>query len=40
MDGATATHVIYWIIGGMSLVATIGFVGASIAMGRSAYRED
>lgn len=40
MDGAAASHVIYWLIGAMTLIATVGFVGASISLGRSAYRKD
>lgn len=40
MDAAFISHVIYWLIGGMAVVGTIGMIGASVAMGRSAYRKD
>lgn len=40
MDYGWMSHALMWIVGGMSLVATLGFIGAALALGRSTYRKD
>jgi hypothetical protein len=40
MDHGWMSHALMWIIGAMSLVATVGAVGALLTLGRSGYRKD
>lgn len=40
LDGAFLSHVILWLIGGMTLCAIVGTFGALVSMGRSGYRKD
>lgn len=40
MDYGWMSHALLWIIGAMSLVATVGAVAAMWSMGRSGYRKD
>ncbi|WP_336632546.1 MULTISPECIES: hypothetical protein [unclassified Microbacterium] len=39
MDYGWMSHALMWIIGAMSVCATLGAVGAMYAMGRSEYRK-
>jgi len=40
IDAASLSHVIAWVIGGVSAVATVLACGAFFALGRAGYRED
>lgn len=40
LDAAALSHVVAWVIGGVSVVATIAAIGASIALTRAGYRKD
>jgi len=40
LDGAFLSHAILWLIGAMTLCATVFSVGALFSMGRSGYRKD
>lgn len=40
LDAAAWSHVITWVIGGMSVVAAVTIVGAFFSLGRSGYRKD
>lgn len=40
MDDVFISHALLWIVGGMTLLATVLSIGASLAMGRSSYRKD
>lgn len=40
IDGAFLSHVLLWLIGAMTLCATVFTIGAMYAMGRSGYRKD
>ncbi|MFT4213669.1 MAG: hypothetical protein QM622_02695 [Microbacterium sp.] len=40
MDYGWTTHAIFWLIGLMSVCATVGVLGALCSMGRSGYRKD
>ncbi|MFF7293439.1 hypothetical protein ACFY9N_13005 [Microbacterium sp. NPDC008134] len=40
LDGAFFSHVILWVIGAMTVCATLASFGALFAMGRSGYRKD
>lgn len=40
MDYGWMSHAFLWLIGLMSIVATVGAVGALLAMGRSGYKKD
>jgi len=40
LDAAALSHVVAWVIGGVSAIAAVTIVGASIALGRAGYRKD
>ncbi|WP_409048391.1 hypothetical protein AB2L57_06785 [Microbacterium sp. HA-8] len=40
MDGAMLSHLIAWTIGALATLGGVLVVGAFVAMGRSAYRQD
>ncbi|GAA1545378.1 hypothetical protein HD600_000328 [Microbacterium ginsengiterrae] len=40
IDGAFLSHAILWLIGGMTVCATVFTIGALFSMGRTAYRKD
>lgn len=40
MDAAFLSHVVLWVIGGLSLLAGLGTIGAFFSLGRSGYRKD
>ncbi|MGO1508270.1 hypothetical protein [Microbacterium sp.] len=40
IDGAFLSHAILWLIGAMTLCATVLTVGALFSMGRTGYRKD
>ncbi|KJQ54526.1 hypothetical protein [Microbacterium sp. SA39] len=40
LDGAFFSHVILWLIGGMTVCAVVGSFAALFSMGRSGYRKD
>jgi hypothetical protein len=40
LDGAFLSHVIFWLIGAMTLGAAVATFGALFSMGRSGYRKD
>lgn len=40
IDGAFLSHGILWLIGAMTLCATVLTVGALFSMGRTGYRKD
>ncbi|MDI6944104.1 hypothetical protein QMO46_11425 [Microbacterium barkeri] len=39
IDGAAISHVIAWVIGGMSVTFVVLVSGAMFALGRSSYRK-
>ena len=39
MDGATASHIVFWVILGLSALGVIGGVGAALSLGRSGYKK-
>lgn len=40
LDGAFLSHVLLWLIGAMTLCATVVTIGSMWAMGRTPYRKD
>jgi len=40
LDGAFLSHVLFWLIGAMTVCATVLTAGALFSMGRSGYRKD
>ena len=40
LDGAFLSHAILWLIGAMTLCATVFTIGALFSLGRSGYRKD
>ncbi|MGO1798429.1 MAG: hypothetical protein ACTH2E_01430 [Microbacterium sp.] len=40
IDGAFLSHAILWLIGAMTVCATVLTVGALFSMGRTGYRKD
>lgn len=40
MDYGWMSHALLWLVGLMSVVATVGAIGAMCSMGRSGYRKD
>ncbi|WP_300265647.1 hypothetical protein [Microbacterium sp.] len=40
LDGAFLSHVLFWLIGAMSVGAVALMTGALFAMGRTGYRKD
>ncbi|WP_298037873.1 hypothetical protein [uncultured Microbacterium sp.] len=40
LDAAFMSHALLWLIGAMSVCATVVSIGAMYAMGRTAYRKD
>ncbi|MGL3151101.1 hypothetical protein ACSS7Z_12160 [Microbacterium sp. A82] len=40
LDAAFISHAIFWLIGAMTLGATVLTIGALFAMGRTGYRKD
>ncbi|GEK87141.1 hypothetical protein [Microbacterium aerolatum] len=39
-DGAFLSHAIFWLIGAMTVCATVFTIGALFSMGRTGYRKD
>ncbi|WP_264675287.1 hypothetical protein [Microbacterium tenebrionis] len=40
IDGAFLSHAIAWLIGAMTVCATVFSIGALFSLGRSGYRKD
>lgn len=40
MDYGWMSHALLWLVGLMSVVATVGAIGAMFSLGRSGYRKD
>ena len=40
MDYGWMSHVLLWLVGLMSVVATVGAIGALFSLGRSGYHKD
>lgn len=40
LDGAFISHLLFWIVGGMTAVGFVLTIGAFFTMGRSSYRKD
>jgi len=40
LDGAFLSHVLFWLIGAMTLAGVVLGFGAMFSMGRSGYRKD
>jgi len=40
LDAAALSHVVTWVIAGVSAIAAVAIVGAAVALGRAGYRKD